>query len=187
MDLILLQPGDQSIFSGSYSSEIDNSRFDDGAGPTGFCIELVSLHQGMKQQVTTDVSNQARTSGRPVITEFTLVKYVDKTSVKLYDYCLRAAVIGAGAAQPTKIFIARNSGDKTANIITITLKDALVSEIQLQTHPDDMPTEQFKLNFTEILWTYTVQQNDMKRQGSLSSGWSLAKNMPIGALSSDLP
>lgn len=91
MDLILLQPGDQSIFSGSDKAETVNSRFDRGTGPTGFCIELVSLHQGMKQQVTTDVSNQARTSGRPVITEFTLVKYVDKTSVKLYDYCLRAA------------------------------------------------------------------------------------------------
>ncbi|MBC3806567.1 type VI secretion system tube protein Hcp [Undibacterium seohonense] len=187
MDLILLQPGDQSIFSGSDNAETVNSRFDRGTGPTGFCIELVSLHQGMKQQVTTDVSNQARTSGRPVITEFTLVKYVDNTSVKLYDYCLRAAVIGAGADQPTKIFIARNSGDKTANIITITLKDALVSEIQLQTHPDDLPTEQFKLSFTEILWTYTVQQNDTKRQDSLSSGWSLLKNKPIGALSRELP
>jgi type VI secretion system secreted protein Hcp len=184
MDLILLQPGDQSIFSGSDSTLIDNSRFDTGAGPTGYCIELVSLHQGMKQQVTTDVSNQARTSGRPVITEFTLVKYVDKTSVKLYDYCLRAALIGSGQAAPSIIYIARNSGDKTANIITIQLKDALISEIQLQTHPDDMPTEQFKLNFTEIIWTYTVQQNDMKRQGSLSTGWSISKNMPIGALSS---
>jgi type VI secretion system secreted protein Hcp len=183
MDLILLHPGDQSIFSDSDNAEIANFRFDSGTGPTGFCIELVSLHQGMKQQVTTDVSNQTRTSGRPAITEFTLVKYVDKTSVKLYDYCLRAAAIGAGADQPTKIFIVRNTSDKAANIIMITLKDAMVSEMQLQTHPDDMPTEQFKLSFSEILWTFTVQQNDMKRQDSFSSGWSLAKNMPIGALS----
>lgn len=65
----------------------------------------------------------------------------------------------------------------------ITLKDAMVSEMQLQTHPDDMPIEQFKLTFSDIAWTYSVQQNDMKRQDSLSSEWSLAQNMPIGALS----
>ncbi|MEG1055879.1 MAG: hypothetical protein RSF79_27985 [Janthinobacterium sp.] len=33
-----------------------------------------------------------------------------------------------------------------------------VSESELQSHPDDMPTAQFKLNFTEILWSYSVQQ-----------------------------
>jgi type VI secretion system secreted protein Hcp len=183
MDLILLQPGDQSIFGGSDSTLLDNSRWDAGAGPTGFCIELVSMHQGMKQQVTTDVSNQARTSGRPVITEFTMTKYVDQTSVKLYDRCLRAALLNTASGPSSFIYIARNSGDKTANIITIELKHALISEIQLQTHPNDMPTEQFKLNFTEIVWTFTTQKNDMTRPGNVMAGWSLAKNMPIAAIS----
>jgi type VI secretion system secreted protein Hcp len=164
MDLILLRPGDPALFPGGESAAGSA-----GADP-GQCIELVSLHQGMKQQVTTDVSNSARTSGRPIISEFTCVKYVDKVSVKLYDYCLRAKPIGEGKERPTYIYVARNSGDKTATIMTIALRDAIVSEIQLQTHPNDMPTEQFKLNFTEILWTF----------GSQTSGWSLARNRPIG-------
>ena len=86
-----------------------------------------------------------------------------------------------GAAQPTKLYIARNSGDKTSNIITIALRDALISEIQLQTHPNDMPTEQFKLNFTEILWSYSVQQANGQPGAQHTTGWSLARNRPIGA------
>ena len=191
MDLILLEPGNGDFVFGKTpgdgSGSIGGSLVDAGwrdnpaLRALGRCIELVSLHQGMKQQITTDVSNSARTSGRPVITEFTCVKYVDRTSVNLYDLCLRAEPLGRGAAQPTKLYIARNSGDRTANIMTIWLRDAIISEIQLQTHPDDMPTEQFKLNFTEILWSHSVQQADGKPSSQHTTGWSLARNRPIGA------
>lgn len=183
MDLILLQPGDTKVFPSANGWTTGGSLIDDqwraADVKLGQCIELVSVHQGMKQQVTTDVSNSARTSGRPVITEFTCVKYVDKTSVKLYDYCLRAETIGKDKTNPSFIYILRNSGDKTANIITFALRDALISEIQFQSHPDDMPTEQFKLNFTEVLWTYNVQLADMKTLGKITTGWSLAHNRPI--------
>ncbi|MGX9697978.1 Hcp family type VI secretion system effector [Janthinobacterium lividum] len=186
MDLILLEPGNPELVFGKTpdggSAGIDAIWRDGGAlQDLGPCIELVSLHQGMKQQMTTDVSNSARTSGRPVITEFTCVKYVDRTSIKLYELCLRAEPLGRGAAQPTRLYIARYSSGKTANIITIALRDALISEIQLQTHPDDMPTEQFKLSFTEILWSHSVQQADGKPGTQHTTGWSLARNRPIGA------
>jgi type VI secretion system secreted protein Hcp len=189
MDLILLEPGDTNAVFGTEKNDwgtggslIDDQwRDKDALNGIGQCLELVSMHQGMKQQMTTDVSNSARTSGRPIITEFTCVKYVDKTSVKLYDMALRAQPLGADKTQPTKLYIARNSGDQTANIMTIWLRDAMISEIQLQTHPDDMPTEQFKLNFTEILWFYTVQLADTKILGKRASGWSLARNRPITA------
>jgi len=184
MDLILLQPGNPDVFGGENSwgngGSLIDAEWRDEVLKLGQCLELVSVHQGMKQQVTTDVSNSARTSGRPIITEFTCVKYVDKTSVKFYEYCLRAEPLGKGKDKPTMLYIARNSGDKTANILTIALRDAIISEIQFQSHPDDMPTEQFKLNFTEILWTYTVQKADMSSAGNLSTGWSLARNRPVG-------
>lgn len=179
MDLILLQPGNSDIIGSTNSTYIDNT-WRDEILQFGQCMELVSIHHGMKQQITTDVSNKARTSGRPVITEFTCVKYVDQTSVKLYDYCLRAATLGSGKDNPTKIYIARNSGDKTANIMTMALRDALITEIQFQSHPNDMPTEQFKISFTEILWTFTIQDVDMSTPGSVHSGWSVMHNRPIG-------
>jgi len=184
MDLILLQPGDDAIFGGKLPGANGNTGIDntwrDKVLDLGPCLELVSVHQGMKQQVTTDVSNLARTSGRPIITEFTCVKYVDKTSVKFYDYCLRAQPLGKGPKQPTMLYIGRNSGTETANIMTFALRDAIITEIQFQSHPDDMPTEQFKLNFTEILWTYTVQLPDTSSGGNMKAGWSLLRNRPIG-------
>lgn len=186
MDLILLEPGDSELFGGEDNgwatggSLIDNEWRDEILKHKQ-SIELVSVHHGMQQQITTDVSNSARTSGRPVITEFTCVKYVDKTSVKFYEYCLRAQPLGKGKDQPTKIYMMRNSGDATANIMTMQLRDAIVSEIQFQSHPDDMPTEQFKISFTEILWEFTVQTADTARTaGKHAAGWSVARNRPIG-------
>lgn len=188
MDLILLEPGDAAAVFGAADTKdrdtggsmIDNAWDDaDVLKHLGPCIELVSFHQGMKQQITTDAGNAARSSGRPVLTEFTCVKYVDKTSVNLYDLCLRAVPLGAGKDKPTKLHIARNSGDKTADLMTIWLRDALISEIQLQTHPDDMPTEQFKISFTEILWHYTVQLANTQALGKKTAGWSMARNRPI--------
>ena len=192
MDLILLRPGDNTVMPSANAWKTGGSLIDN-ASTNGWgdadldlknCIELVSVHQGMKQQVTTDVSNSARTSGRPVITEFTCVKYVDKTSVKLYDRCLRAQPLGTTAKNPTYIYVVRNSGDKAANIMTFALRDALISEIQFQSHPDDMPTEQFKLNFTEVLWTFNVQNADVSAGGVVTAGWSLALNRPIAQFSS---
>lgn len=188
MDLILLQPGapervfgdkdENSFTKGGSLIDIDGLALD--PKKFGQCIELVSIHQGMKQQMTTDVSNGARTSGRPVITEFTCVKYVDKASVKFYENCLRALPIDKKKEKPTLIYILRNSGEKTENILTFELRDTMISEIQLQSHPNDMPTEQFKLSFTEILWTYTVQNTDVSTAGHKRSGWSVARNRFIG-------
>ncbi|NJK42386.1 MAG: type VI secretion system tube protein Hcp [Aquincola sp.] len=187
MDLIILRPGNPDIIgseSGSPSStHINDGTWRDPIFKFDKCLELVSVHQGMKQQITTDVSNKARTSGRPIITEFTCVKYVDQTSVKLYDYCLRADTLGSGPDNPTMIYIARSSGDRLGNILTFALRDAIISEIQFQSHPNDMPTEQFKISFTEILWTYTVQDVDMSTVGSIQKGWSIMHNRPIGTFS----
>lgn len=186
MDLILLEPGNAALFDG-YSGAGDAGASAREKWPgleldLGLCYELVSIRQGMKQQVSTDVSNSARTSGRPVITEFTLTRYVDQASVKFYDLCLRAEPLGKGAGAPTRLHILRTSGEQPALVLTFALRDAIISEIELQSHPDDMPTEQFKLNFTEILWTCGMPRHDGRNGSVQTTGWSLARNRPIGQL-----
>lgn len=176
MDLILFQPGNPDFFPKTDNnfqagdSMIDAAFSADNSGLiTGKSIELVSVDHGMKQQ----------NNGHPVITEFTCVKYVDAVSVKMYELCLRAQTLGKGIEEPSKIYIARNSGDKIANIMTIELRDAMITEIQFQSHPNDMPTEQFKINFTEIIWTYNTQNRDTAITGNTKTGWSFIKNKPI--------
>ncbi|MDD5057594.1 MAG: type VI secretion system tube protein Hcp [Sideroxydans sp.] len=195
MDLILLQPGSPDFLGKDSSNQATEGNLIEGVWRDETrsqienlpCLELVSIQQGMKQQVTTDVSNSARTSGRPIITEITCTKYVDEASVKLYDYCLRAMPLDkcdqGDKSSATKIFIIRNTGDKTASIMTFYLRGALISEIQLQSHPDDMPTEQFKINFTEIIWEYAAQQSDANLAAVKAAGWSIARNRPIGEFS----
>ncbi|MEK6346655.1 MAG: type VI secretion system tube protein Hcp [Burkholderia sp.] len=126
MDLILLQPGDPGVL-GAAGSMNDGT---DGlvGGPTGVCIEIVSLQQGIKQTIAADLPNGARTSGRPILTELTLVKYLDGHSPTLYDHCLRAAPLGHGADQPTMLYLMRNTDDQTFCQMKIALRDAIVSD-----------------------------------------------------------
>ncbi|KAB8042696.1 Hcp family type VI secretion system effector [Janthinobacterium aquaticum] len=180
MNLILLQPGNPALLDAlSDVGDMDRSKWAGMLPDCGPCIELISVHQGMKQQVSTDVSNSARTSGRPILSEFTLTKYIDRTSVNLYGLCLRAEPLGKGASAPTRLHIMRAAGEQPASLITFALRDAIISEIQFQTHPNDMPTEQFKLSFTEILWTYDAQQSRSKGVAAQTTGWSVLKNRSI--------
>ncbi len=180
MDLILLKPGDDTIVGSGPGASMIGGEF---SGPPSLnlenCIELVTCNFSMQQQMTTDVSNSARTSGRPVLHDITCVKYVDKTSPKLYHYCLGA--IPVGTKKPTYIYMCRNNRgtdpkDGIINIMTLELSNAMVSSIALQSHPNDMPTEQFTLNFTEIKWIFTVQTNEAETQGQVAAAWSVSKN-----------
>ena len=184
MDLVLLKPGYDDIITGEINdggslivgdldgftdSTLDNS------------MELVSMHFGMKQQTTTDVSNSARTSGRPALSDIVCVKYFDKTSPKLYKHCLSARPLDDGSGEPTRIFLCRNSnmeGDENiiANIMTLELRNALISSIESQSHPNDMATEQFTINYTAIKWTYTVQTNQVTNGGNVEFAWNVAQN-----------
>ncbi len=195
MDLILLELGDAALIApkgndtGAGGSLIDGEAAVDNwfaltenPGQLGFdatkCVELVSINQGIQQQVTTDVSNSARTSGRPVVSDFTCVKYVDVSSPKLYEYCLRAKTLDSDDA-PCRIHVLRNSGDRLNLLMQFELTQVLISEIQFQSHPNDMATEQFKLNFTEISWVHCLHGPVLKNQGHVATGWSIARNRPI--------
>jgi type VI secretion system secreted protein Hcp len=178
MDLVLLKPGIEAL---SGASLISGTLVDGGDELAG-CIELVSSHFGMKQQMTTDVSNAARTSGRPVLNDITAVKYLDKVSPLLYKHCLSAVPIDDGAT-PTQIFLCRNvsnEGDggssSIGNIMTIKLWNCMISSVEAQSHPNDMATEQITLNFTDIEWVTSNQNSQASITGSVVYNWSVAQN-----------
>jgi len=156
MDLILFQPGDKKLIVDAGSStrnhlsrlkksvsNNDNLVFDPES-----CIELVSVHQGMKQKETSG-NNSSRDSGPPVISNLTCVKYVDALSPSLYERCLEARPLDDGAA-PCYIHFLRNSGDQLNLMMQCALFDVLISGIQFQSHPKDAATEQIQLNFSKI-------------------------------------
>lgn len=179
MDLILLQPGDPDLLAGAEFSHLPDPAWRSDDLTPGNCVELVSVQHGIQQRMEADPSHGARTSAGPLVTEFSCVKYVDSASVRLYDYCLRAKPLGRDATSPTFIHILRNAGDKTSCVMSFTLRDAIVSQIELRTNPADTPTEQFRISFTEILWSYRVQLAEGEPPRKVTAGWSLVRKRPI--------
>ncbi|OUU50937.1 MAG: hypothetical protein CBC12_04860 [Candidatus Puniceispirillum sp. TMED52] len=180
MDLVILKPGASDIFNAeTTASLVDGDILDSGEDISGG-IELVSCNWGMHQQMTTDVSNTARTSGRPNLNDITIVKYLDRISPVLYRYCLSATPIDDGE-EPTQIFLCRNAnqnGDENVigSIMTISLYNCMISSVQAQSHPNDMATEQLTLNFTDIAWSATHQLSDASVAGSVAYQWSVTRN-----------
>ncbi len=190
MQLLLLQPGNTDFFGGlpdwNVNTNLAAALADDWktlsklSGPLGHCVILTSVGQGMTQTLTTNPGSGARTTGRPALTDIACSKLVDENSPKMNDYCLRAVPLGQGADQPTLLYLASQLPDGVVSLQTIALRDALISELQRQTQPDGSTTEQFKLNFTEILWSYSALAGG-NQLGKTSSGWSITLNRPIGA------
>ena len=183
MDLVLLKPGNSEIVTPEGGNQIPGGVNGLNDVDIKGSIELLSYHYGMKQQMTTDVANSARTSGRPSLTDITCVKYYDKTSMAFYSQCLIGKPIDSQNGPPTKLFLLRNAPgtddtDTIANIMTIELRNAIISSVECQSHPNDMATEQFTLNFTDIQWTYSPQGLDARLLGNKVAGWSIARNRP---------
>lgn len=155
---------------------IDGDVLESGEDISG-CIELISMGYGFKQQMTTDVSNSARTSGRPDMEDLTAVKYIDKSSPLLYKHMLSATPIDDGN-EPTQLFLCRNAnmdGDGNSvigNIVTVKLYNCMITSIEAQSHPNDMATEQLTFNFTDIEWITSEQDSQANTVGNFAFFWS---------------
>lgn len=183
MDLILLQPGDPQALAGyadpALAERLAGGGWEDSVVDPGRCIALTSVQHGMKLALAADLSTGARTVGRPSLAEMTCVKPADQTSARLYDFCLRARPLGEGPDQPTYVIVLRGSEGVAAPLMVCALRDALISDIEFRADAEGRPTEQLKLNFTEILWSHTVPS--ATGRANIVAGWSVARNRPIGA------
>jgi len=181
MDMILFQPGDTGFFGGvprwdSAPAPIDAQWQNQIPNPET-CISLLTIHHAMSQPPAADASNSARTSGTPAIKDINCSKYADPSSGRFYEYLLRARPLGQGKAQPSNLYVIRNSGNSNSSLLIISLRDALLGNMQLQSQADGNSTEQFSLNFTEVIWTHFSRSAGAENR--FSHGWSLSRNRPI--------
>jgi len=164
MDIILLQPGEPDIVTPWAYPKLDGLP---AAQPGGFdpslCVPLTGFGQDLKAPTSANA---------PPVAAFTLVKPVDALSVKLYEFCLRARPLGEGQNRPT--WLHRVSSGVLA--LSIALRDAAITDIQLQGQADGQVVERLTLTPSEMLWTYQVPTG-----GALHTGWSFVQNRPIAA------
>ncbi|GAB7528388.1 Hcp family type VI secretion system effector [Pseudomonas sp. 3A(2025)] len=142
-------------------------------------IEIMSYSHNVALQVTNDVSNSERTSGKPHVGEFVLTKFIDSSTPDLNIYCCSGKPI-----TEAKITIGRNASEESGQImafIVYTLTNVIVSNVSVSGGTGGKPVETLSLNFTKIKWELTTQKDDGTKEGTAATTWDLASNKIIKA------
>jgi type VI secretion system secreted protein Hcp len=134
-------------------------------------IELMSYSHGVSQQVTGDVSNTERTSGRPIHQDFHVTKYLDKASPLLNQKCCEASNL-----KSVVITIGRNDAGKVIPLIIYTMEGVVISSVSVGGGGGDKPVESVSLNYASIKWDYTAQKEESGAAGTVSGSWDVSAN-----------
>jgi type VI secretion system secreted protein Hcp len=108
-------------------------------------IEIESFYWGATQ--TAVVGGGGGGAGKVVVSDFTLVKRVDKASPRLFQAC----VTGLHASSAV---LAAKRGDTNATYLKYQLTDVLVSSFRDAGTAGEPPLEEISLNFTRIEFSY---------------------------------
>ena len=134
-------------------------------------IEILSYSHGVSMQVTGDVSNTERTSGKPNVQDFTLTKYADLATNPLNQSCCEGKIFPSAL-----ITISRNDGGKSIKLMTYTLENVVISSISIGGGGGDKPVETLSLNFAKIEWNYIAQLEAGGAAGNIPGTWDIALN-----------
>jgi type VI secretion system secreted protein Hcp len=134
-------------------------------------IELLSFSHGVAMQITGDISNSERTSGKPNHQDFTVTKYLDAASPVLNQSCCE------GKAYPkVDIIIGRNDKGAVVELMRYTMKNALISSVSIGGGGGDKPVETLTLNYNQISWNFTSQMAETGKKGNVPGMWNLSTN-----------
>ena len=158
MDVIIMDMG---------STITGESSLTDYAGK----MELLSFSHGVAMQITGDISNMERTSGKPNHQDMTVTKYLDMSSPVLAQSCCE----GAGFPQ-VDIIIGRNDSGKVTELMRYTMKNVVISSVSVGGGGGDKPVETMTLNYNDIAWKFTSQKASVDEGGVVNGTWNLATN-----------
>src|SRR6185436_6662473 len=89
-------------------------------------MELLSFSHGVAMQITGDVSNTERTSGKPNHQDMTVTKYLDAASPVLNQACCEGKTF-----RQVDIIIGRNADGKVIELMKYTMKNVLISSMSI--------------------------------------------------------
>ncbi|WP_265669435.1 Hcp family type VI secretion system effector [Klebsiella grimontii] len=134
-------------------------------------LEIMSYSHNVAMQITNDVSNTERTSGRAHVGEMSLTKFVDLATPKLNEYCCSGKPITEAV-----LTLCRNDNGKMLPFIVYTMMNVVISHLSVSGGSGGKPVETMSLNFTKIKWEITAQKSDGQKEGNVSSVWDVAMN-----------
>jgi type VI secretion system secreted protein Hcp len=130
-------------------------------------IELLSFSHGVAMQITGDISNPERTSGKPNHQDLTVTKYLDRASPVLNQSCCEGRVFPQVA-----VIIGRDNHGQVVELMRYTMKNVLISSISIGGGGGDKPVETVTLNYNQISWEFSTQ----KQEGGSEGKWNLITN-----------
>lgn len=134
-------------------------------------LELLSFSHGVAMQITGDISNTERTSGKPNHQDFTVTKYLDQSSPKLNEGCCKGDNFTS-----VLITIGRNDKGAVLPLITYKLENVVLSSISIGGGGGDKPVETVTMNYNKITWDFHTQKAESGEQGHVQTLWNLATN-----------
>ena len=134
-------------------------------------IELLSFSHGVAMQITGDISQAERTSGRPNHQDMTATKYLDAASPVLNQACCE------GKSFPqADIIIGRNEGGQVIELMRYTMKNVVISSVSVGGGGGSKPVETLTLNYNQISWKFTSQQTGTDETRTVDGRWDLTKH-----------
>lgn len=142
-------------------------------------IQAESFSSDIQRKLATQPGSvENRETTKPIFSEITLTKLVDKTTPLLFS----EATVGASKATAIIKFI--STGSNLNEYLTITLSNVMVSSQTLDSlakvtsgepteNRSDRPTETITLNFTKIEVKYTPYDNQNNVGSPIPSGYDL--------------
>lgn len=134
-------------------------------------IEVLSFSHGIAMQITGDVSNTERTSGKPNHQDFAFTKYMDAATPHLNDACNKATGLGT-----VKFYILRNDGTDMLILMEYEMSNAIISSVSISGGGGDKPVETLTINYTALKQTYHSQKEEVGKKGKIETSWDLATN-----------
>lgn len=138
-------------------------------------IEVLSYHTGASQPSSgSSSSGGARSAERVNLSDFSIVKTLDKASPKLFLHCCNGQHI-----KEVTLALFRATGDK-AKYMEYKLSDVLVSSFRpggSSGSGESLPLEEVSFNYGKIELIYTAtDQKTGKAAGDVKSHWSAVEN-----------
>ncbi|MDX6385874.1 MAG: type secretion system secreted protein Hcp [Blastocatellia bacterium] len=134
-------------------------------------IELLSFSHGVAMQITGDISNNERTSGKPNHQDFTITKYLDQSTPLLNEACCKGDTF-----KSAEVVVGRNDKGKVIQLIKYTLKNVVLSSISIGGGGGDKPVETVTMNYNHITWDFLHQKAEGGESGHVPGKWDLAQN-----------
>jgi type VI secretion system secreted protein Hcp len=159
-DTILMKIGDGKKIVGE--STIDGHKEE---------ITLLSYSHSVAMPMTSDMSNTKRTSGKAIVSEFTVTKFLDKGSPTLNQNCCSAQDMGE-----VVITLVQNDQGKYIDLMKYTLSNVLISSVSVGGGGGGIPTETVTLSFSKIKWDYLAQKTAGSAEGVVPGVWDLTTN-----------